>query len=669
MNMFAEVCISLALVAMALFVFFAVRTRRTSSNRFSLLLAGIFVSSFLMFLPVYWEASQQVLESIPHPQGAWYPRLRTLVYSLVYSLKAVAGGQEMARLEKLDITVPFLRFAYTVLNLSFYVTAPVMTSGLVLSMVGDVWDRLRYRLHFRRNFHIFSGPNPLSVNMAKQIRKKNPKAVVVFCQCKGLDKKRLEQLRLMGGLCLHAPCELVKLPFGRKNLEFYLVDADEDDNLRGAERLIMKHRREENCRITLNAQVTSGTGIQVVESMDKGSLGVRFFDGTALLCSNLLLRHPLYDLPADRDIISVAVIGCGRTGVRMAKTIAWCGQMDGKKLKIRVYDKNAAAVEQQFLAQCPELGESCDMGFCQVNVATADFEKQLVDPETGSADATYCVVALGDDEENMEAAERIFRLYRSYNGYTFTPTILARVRGATKTEIYSGHENAYLRDRGIRTFGGVEEALAGDTLFHSALEWLTFAVDLCYWGLLPEKDPADMTKRELKEYLAGEDVAMCRKAFLHSEYARRSSMAVALHIPVKLHSCGILPVEEYLPSDETARSFRKALETDPALAERLARNEHQRWSSFMRSEGYRGASWEELEAFYPQVKNNQDPLSKRHLCITDWEKLEELNEKYLSLNPPKRKDFKKSDYDLIRGIPKIVMLANRLDACGAELDM
>ena len=49
--MFAEVCISLALVAMALFVFFAVRTRRTSSNRFSLLLAGIFVSSFLMFLP------------------------------------------------------------------------------------------------------------------------------------------------------------------------------------------------------------------------------------------------------------------------------------------------------------------------------------------------------------------------------------------------------------------------------------------------------------------------------------------------------------------------------------------------------------------------------------------------------------------------------------------
>lgn len=57
------------------------------------------------------------------------------------------------------------------------------------------------------------------------------------------------------------------------------------------------------------------------------------------------------------------------------------------------------------------------------------------------------------------------------------------------------------------------------------------------------------------------------------------------------------------------------------------------------------------------------------LCITDWEKLEKLNEKYLSLNPPKRKDFKKSDYDLIRGIPKIVMLANRLDACGAELDM
>ena len=667
--MFAEVCISLALIALVVFVFFAVRTRRTSSNRFSLLLVGIFVSSFLMFLPVYWEASQQVLESIPHPQGAWYPKLRTLVYSLVYGLKAVGGGQEMSLLEQQDISVPFLRFMYTVLNLTFYVAAPVMTSGLVLSLVGDVWDRIRYRLHFRGNFHIFSGPNSISINMAKQIRKKDPKAVVVFCQCKSIDKKYLEQLRLLGGLCLYAPCETLKLPFGKKKLELYLVDADEDNNLRGAERLIVKHRREEKCRITLNAQVTSGTGIQVVESMDKGSLGVRFFDGTALLCSNLLLRHPLYDLPAARDTISVAVIGCGRTGVRMAKSVAWCGQMDGKKLKLRIYDKDAAAIEQQFLAQCPELKASCDIGFCQVDMATADFEKQLMDPETGSRDATYCIVALGDDEENMETAERIFRHYRSRNGYDFTPTILARVRGATKTEIYSGHENAYLRDRGIHTFGGVEEALAGDTLFHSSLEWLSFAVDLCYWGLLPEKDPTDMTNRELKAYLAEENVAMCRKAFLHSEYARRSSMAVALHIPVKLHSCGILPAEEYLPSDETARNFRKALEADPTLAERLACNEHQRWNSFMRSEGYWSASWEELKAFYPQVQNNQDPLSKRHLCITDWENLDALNEKYLALNPPKRKDFKKSDFDLIRGIPKIVMLANRLDACGADLDM
>ena len=667
--MFAEVCISLALIALAVFVFFAVRTHRTSSNRFSLLLVGIFVSSFLMFLPVYWEASQQVLESIPHPQGAWYPKLRTLVYSLVYGLKAVGGGQEMSLLEQQDISVPFLRFMYTVLNLTFYVAAPVMTSGLVLSLVGDVWDRIRYRLHFRGNFHIFSGPNSISINMAKQIRKKDPKAVVVFCQCKGIDKKYLEQLRLLGGLCLYAPCETLKLPFGKKKLELYLVDADEDNNLRGAERLIVKHRREEKCRITLNAQVTSGTGIQVVESMDKGSLGVRFFDGTALLCSNLLLRHPLYGLPANRDTISVAVIGCGRTGVRMAKSVAWCGQMDGKKLKLRIYDKDAAAIEQQFLAQCPELKASCDIGFCQVDMATADFEKQLMDPETGSRDATYCIVALGDDEENMETAERIFRHYRSRNGYDFTPTILARVRGATKTEIYSGHENAYLRDRGIHTFGGVEEALAGDTLFHSSLEWLSFAVDLCYWGLLPEKDPTDMTNRELKAYLAEENVAMCRKAFLHSEYARRSSMAVALHIPVKLHSCGILPAEEYLPSDETARNFRKALVADPTLAERLARNEHQRWNSFMRSEGYWSASWEELKAFYPQVQNNQDPLSKRHLCITDWENLDALNEKYLALNPPKRKDFKKSDFDLIRGIPKIVMLANRLDACGADLDM
>jgi len=146
-------------------------------------------------------------------------------------------------------------------------------------------------------------------------------------------------------------------------------------------------------------------------------------------------------------------------------------------------------------------------------------------------------------------------------------------------------------------------------------------------------------------------------------------MATAVHIAMQIRGTGVMPEDEWFPSDETARRFEQALAEDPGLLERLARNEHLRWNSFMRSEGFRSASWEDLLDFYPQVMNNQDALSKRHLCLTDWDSLDELNRKYLELNPPKRKDFKKSDFDIVRNIPRIIMLTNRLEATGADLDI
>lgn len=668
--LFTEVCIILALSVLVLFLIFAGINRDTATKRFSLVLAGICVSSFFLFLPTYWSTSQTWITSLNlEEQAAWYPKLRTMVYALFYCLKAMAGGQEMGLLEKMEIGKPFFQFLYTVLNYSYFVAGPLMTSGLALSLIGDLWDRIRYRFQFRRNYNVFSHPNDISLSIAVQIRKKYPRAVIVFCSGKDVDKKVLLHIRKLGGICVYAPCDAMGLPFGKKRIDYYLVNADEDANLRTAERMIVNNRDKNGARMVINALAASGTGIQVVESMEKGRIGIRFIDATALLCSDLLLRHPMYHLPAGKKDISVAVMGCDRTGMQLVKTVAWCGQMDGKSLKIRVYDKNAPAVEQRFLALCPELRKSCDIRFYEADISTADFEQKLMDSESGCPDATYCVVAVGDDEENLSTAERIYRLYRARNDFSWTPTILARVRTSTKAEVYAGQENSYLKARGIYTFGGVSETLSAGLLFHSTLERMSFAVNLCYWGLLPDGDPSEMTVNDLKAYLKRKDVTRCWTDFLHSEYSRRSSMAAALHIPVKLSGCGMLPDGENFPSDDTARKFRKALQADEALLDRLARNEHLRWNSFMRSEGYRCASWEELEQFYPQVKNNQDPLSKRHLCIVDWEELDELNRKYLELNPPVRKNFKKSDYDLIRDIPKIIMLVNRLEETDADMDL
>jgi len=564
---------------------------------------------------------------------------------------------------------PVIRWLYFGLNYGFFLGAPLLTSSLVLSLIGDLGDQFRCRVYRGCRYHVFSQLNNGTLQLAERIREKHPKELLVFCDTKNAPKEYLSKAKSMGAAALYASCTAARLRTRKKQIQFYLVTDNEDVNLCHAEALICKYRGRAEGAYVINAFAESGTGIQMVENMERGSVGVRFVDATALLCSNLLLEHPLQDLPEGCDTISVMIVGCDKTGMRMLKTISWCGAVEGCHLKIRVYDKNAEFLEKALAAQCPELTANCDAAFVAVDARTAELEAAVLDPRKGSPDATYIVMAMGDDELNIAVAERLSRLFRHHNRYARMPKILARIRNSTKSEIYKEQDNPYLKQRRIYPFGGGEGVFPVGVLDHAYLENLAFAVDLCYSGLLPEKDPGEMSAPELRAYFASDAVRSARNRFLQSEYNRRSSMAAALHIPVKLRSCGILPPEQTVPTPEHARRFRKALAENPELLDTLARNEHLRWNRFMRSEGYVQAAWEDLLCFYPllEKKNNQDVLSKRHLCLVDWEQLEEINQRYLRLDPPVRKNFKKSDYDLILGIPEILLLADRMEQLGPEV--
>lgn len=651
--MFFEICMILALGILAVFLKQAIGQSHTTSRCISMILLGICVSSVIMFLPVYWAESA----------GYAFRPFRMIVFSLYYGFKAIGGSQEIKLLENFQAASAVFRFTFILLNYIYFVAAPLLTSSLILSFIGDALDRIRYRYSWRRNYHIFSELNETTLHIARRIRKRDSGSAIVFCRTKDVSRTMLAQSKAMGAVNLHVSCELLRIPSANRNMQFYLFSADEDDNLNLTEQLICAHREKEDRKILINAFAESGTGIQVVESMEKGSVGVRFTDSTALLCNNLLMKYPLYDLPEGCKTISVVIVGCDKTGMRMLKTVAWCGQVDGCRLKIRIYDKNAECIDQKLMAQCPELRKSCDIAFITADAETAAFETALLDPEYGSADATYVVVATGDDERNIAVAERLYRIYRHGNHYRWTPRILVRIRSASKTAVYGQQNNDFLAERRICLFGGMEELFSSGAMLHSYLERMALAVNLCYSDLLPDKDADTMTDAELNRFFATDAVKASCRQFLHSEYSRRSSMASALHISVKLHSCGLLQEGNRIPTDETAKKFREALRDDPQLLERLAKNEHLRWNSFIRSEGYCAASWEDLQAFYPilKKKNNQDVLSKRHICLVDWEQLDDMYSKYMSLQPPFKPDFKYSDRNIVKNIPKILLFANRLE--------
>jgi len=83
--------------------------------------------------------------------------------------------------------------------------------------------------------------------------------------------------------------------------------------------------------------------------------------------------------------------------------------------------------------------------------------------------------------------------------------------------------------------------------------------------------------------------------------------------------------------------------------------------------------------FYgPENERDRDDLSKRHLCLVDWDQLPEVSRKYNEhaeaycreynlhrkafekVKEFKAKNFQDSDFGIVKNIPMIIRLANRL---------
>lgn len=369
-------------------------------------------------------------------------------------------------------------------------------------------------------------------------------------------------------------------------------------------------------------------------------LKIRFVDEIALFCNNLIFKHPLYNLPDGRKDIFVLLVGCGRLGTQMLKTVAWCGQIDGYTLKIRVLDKDKDRIEEEFKSQYPEMMSNYDIMFDDVDINSSEFEKRI----KNYSDATYVCVATGSDELNLSTAENIYRiLRRNYTGYT--PPIFTRIRKIIKSENFA-KKGSYLYDRNIHLFGTTSSIFSNETLFNSQLENLAFAVHLCYnWALDKPKSCFEYQKALYDFYT--------------SEYSRRSSMAAALHIPAKLKSIGI-STNSPLPQKEELSDFDEKINK---RKEKLMKNEHDRWNAFMRSEGFRSVDFETVKKYAPYTRSHKDEAAKLHPCITTWDGLEKLQQDYNELQKQlnlKKSNFKEYDEKLVVEIPIIIKKANEL---------
>ncbi len=631
-------------VVLAIAVIIAIHERHDTKKWTSTVLLGILFTTMLYIIPTV---------KITESSGGFYDALYRIMYALMYAHKTLSTRQTISEIYNI---VGIWRDLFLLISYAMFFTAPLLSTALIVSFFGDMGEKIRYALHFSKECYIFSDLNSNALSIAKGIKKNKKSVTLVFCNSKSADEKLKIKAKKLGGICFFKPCTEFKVGFLHKYYEFYVVSQNEDNNVSMTERIIAKNKTVKNDKITISAFAQSGTSVEIIEKIDQDNIRIRFVDQSALLCNQIIFSHPLYDLPDDRRDISVLIAGCGNTGMQMLKTVAWCGQIDGYTLKIRVYDSKASKIEAEFYSGAPEMkSDEYDIKFIDADIIAADFEDKITD----SLDATFVFIATGDDELNLKSAARLRGILRRKTGtFSLQPKILTRVRDDFKTA--NINQSKYLTDRNIIAFGNAAELFESKLPFETRFERLSLGVHLVYYGALDADTGSDEYKNACRE-------------FYSQEYDRRSSMATALHIAAKLRAVGVIKPNQYELTNEIADKFEQLIKDNDELIISLAKNEHIRWNAFFRSEGYRSTDFETVKKYCRYMgDNHKDPLSKLHPCITDWDNLDPLETAYnayietLPKNPDdekekktKKANFKKYDIKIVECIPQIIRFANK----------
>lgn len=479
---------------------------------------------------------------------------------------------------------------------------------------------------------VFESTNELLIDKAKYIINTAPKTKIIFFNVQKSDiefKKFAEDNSIE---CYETDWRTTELESSYNSYDFTLYYPKEIPNKKG------KYKAADKGLSFVKNHLTT-------EWQDE-KLKIRFIDEIALFCNNLLFNHPLYDLPDGKKDIFVLLVGCGRLGTQMLKTVAWCGQIKGYTLKIRVLDKKAKQIEKEFYSQYPEM-KNYNVKFEEVDIEGSDFETKV----SRYKNTTFVCVATGSDDLNISTAENLFEIFRrNYTGYT--PPIFTRVRKVMKSDNFAD-KGTFLDDRNIHLFGTSNSIFSNDTLFNSELENLAFAVHLSYnWAIDDEKTSFNYQK--------------ALNDFYTSEYSRRSSMAAALHITSKLKMCNIEVKKGELPNEENLIEFDNIIKDEDKKLE-LMINEHERWNAFMRSEGFRTVKFSTVKKYAPLTRSHKDEDAKLHPCIISWEDLEPLQKEYDALQKKlslKISNFKEYDEKLVVEIPKIIKRANEFSKEG-----
>ena len=538
---------------------FSVRRRSGTNNGihvWHILFVSSFIALTILFFPIFLEKNHE------REAGSLVALLVAIQSTLqVFSINADFSIISEALSGKTEISA----FIYSGLASFLYVLAPILTFGFILSFFRNLSSYRKYLFCFFKETYVFSELNEVSLALAIGIRKDTNRCTIVFAGLSagkdGEDNSLKERAFALDAVFFNQDMLNTRfsLHSSRVPIRFVVTGEDESENINRALSLVQRYRNRSDTHVYVFSSepgselLLSGlTGEVKIRRIDKvrscvyatmDQVGSRLFDDA--------FSPAVSDLAAasqDREIC-ILLLGLGKMGGEMLKTLAWYTQMDGYKTTIHVFDRDPLA-HSRIKAECPELFNEAHNGvdipgetrmdvrfFPDVDVRADSFYTKI----NGIDHPTFVFVALGDDEENISAALQT-KIYMKRRG--LDPFVL--------TFVQSHEKYRALIEYGVDVSQGI--SFAGD------------------WDLLTRMDMvfgSDLENKALERHLKWGD----EDSFWAVEYNYRSSVASVLHKKARKH-CGFA----------AAVKASEDLTEEERLENRVL--EHRRWNAYVRSQGW-----------------------------------------------------------------------------------
>lgn len=564
------------------------------------------------------------------------------------------GVSDIADLLSPD-TLGIMFYPYKILVCLLYLLAPVFTLSVVLRYFSNYFERLR--LTFRRNqdLYIFSDLNSRSLEIAaglsRGMKSRAKKQGIIFCRSSEKDNINTEleeKARELNAVFAAGDMLQLRLNNKRRYTAYFHISADDEiniddtlqmiDNMTGDSPWLKSGKlNQENTAIYC---YSSNTEAEILlDAREKENLRVVLMNEMRDAVYEHLYRYPLYSgirMPeaeqqgeekqdrkekGGRKSLPLLIVGGGKTGIEFLKAALWCGQMKDYEPDIHLIDIKGNLIRKKIEEECPELfkeqaGYKIDIH--KVNIFSSMAERYL-DTLPG---ISYCVVCLGEDEDNIRAAMWL-KKYFYMKGGTRSPLISAYIESSRKrAAVWNMHENTRSKEilyYGIIPFGSREMYFGNRSEAAFVMEYLALGVQAHYWRL----------KRESGD----EERKNAIKNFYEKQSNRRSSIASGLHIGSKLWEMG-LGIMRVPAAGIEKEMFGRYIHPVDFAAETAGKLEayynleHERWMTYIRTEGWRlatkgGDSLEDIRKCYEEYCaefKNQNYMMKLHPALVPIEK-------------------------------------------------